>query len=393
MATRKHKETAKSADALPASDARALFPVATRYVRLKGDYGQRDFIMYRGGRLPEVYIAYETWGALSRNKDNAILLFTGLSPSAHACSSEDDTTAGWWEYMIGPSKPLDTDRYHIICVNSLGSCFGSTSPSSICPDTGKAYGLDFPELCIEDIAKAAHHALHEMGIDHLHAVVGASMGGMSALAYVLQYPDSSDALITISSACRAMPFTIAVRSLQREIIRCDPRWQNGFYAFDQQPEQGMLLARKLGLMSYRAGEEWRQRFNRARIAPSKREQLFDMEFKIESYLDYNARKFIHNFDANSYLYLSHAMDTFDIADHGGSVNAGLTKIHTQRNLIVGIESDILFPIEQQQELANGLKKTGHQTDFHALDSIHGHDSFLIDDGKLAPLVQAFLQAS
>ena len=377
----------------PPSDARGLFPPATRFVRLKGDYAQRDFIMYRGGRLPEVYVAYEAWGELSHNKDNVILLFTGLSPSAHAHSSKEDDTPGWWEYMIGDGKALDTSRYYVICVNSLGSCFGSTSPSSINPETNKAYGTDFPELSIEDIAKAAHHALHELGIDHVHAVVGASMGGMNALAYALQYPDASDALITISSACRAMPFTVAVRSLQREIIRCDPLWKKGFYKFDEQPEQGMLLARKLALMSYRAGEEWRERFNRARIQPPRREKLFDFEFEIESYLDYNAHKFIRRFDANSYLYLSHAMDTFDVADHGGSVNAGLAKVHTKRNLIIGVHSDILFPIEQQRELANGLEQTSHVMEFHELDAIHGHDSFLIDDGLLAPIVTNFFKAS
>lgn len=374
----------------PPSDARALFPPATRFMRLKGDYGQRDFVMYRGGRLPEVHVACETWGELSHNKDNVILLFTGLSPSAHARSSDADPTQGWWEFMIGPGKPLDTERYHVVCVNSLGSCFGSTSPSSIHPDTGRVYGFDFPELSLEDIAKAAHHALHEAGIERVHAVVGASMGGMSALAYVLQYPDEADAMALVSSACRALPFTIAVRSLQREIIRCDPLWNGGFYEFDKQPVQGMLLARKLGLMSYRAGEEWRRRFNRARIEPGGRERLFDMEFEIESYLDYNAHKFVRNFDANSYLYLSHAMDTFDVADHGGSVNAGLAKVHTKRNLVIGVESDILFPLDQQREIAQGLEKAGLQVEFHALDAIHGHDSFLIDDGKLAPIMRSFL---
>ena len=376
--------------ATPLSAASKLFPPATRFMRLKGDYGQRDFVMYRGGRLPEVFVAYETWGELSPAKDNVILLFTGLSPSAHARSSDADPTPGWWEYMIGPGKALDTSRYCVVCVNSLGSCFGSTSPSSLRPETAKAYGTDFPELSMEDIAKAAHHTLHEAGIERAHAVVGASMGGMSALAYALQYGDEVDGLILVSSACRALPFTIAVRSLQREIIRCDPLWKGGFYEFDKQPVQGMLLARKLALMSYRAGEEWLTRFNRARIDPDKRgDGLFDMEFEIESYLDYNAHKFVRGFDANSYLYLSHAMDTFDIADHGGSVNAGLVKVHTRRNLIIGVKSDILFPVEQQEEIARGLDKTGHSVEFHALDSIHGHDSFLIDDGKFAPLIKNF----
>ena len=277
--------------------------------------------------MQEVVVAYESWGSLSDNHDNVILVFGGLSPSAHAASSAEDPSRGWWEFMIGPGKPIDTDRFYVVCVNSFGSCFGSTNPSSINPKTGQAYGLDFPDVSIEDIAKSAHHALQDLGIDHLHAVVGGSMGGMSSLAYALMYPDEVDHLISISAAARALPFTIAVRSLQREIIRCDPGFKNGRYNIDEEPTHGMMLARKLGLMSYRASEEWHQRFNRARVSPERKsDERFGIEFEVESYLDYNAKKFVRTFDANSYLYLSRAMDLFDVAEHGGSVNAGLAKI-------------------------------------------------------------------
>ena len=365
-------------------------PPATRFVRLSGDYGMRDFVMHRGGRLPEVQLAYETWGRLSPNHDNAVLVFTGLSPSAHACSSETDPSPGWWEYMIGPGKPIDTDRFHVICVNSLGSCFGSTSPASVNPALGRPYGADFPELSIEDISKAGHHALNDLGIDHLRAVVGASMGGMTSLAYALQYPDEVDYLVTISAACRALPFTIAVRSLQREIIRCDPYWKNGNYLPSAEPIKGMTLARKLGLMSYRAAEEWRRRFNRARVSAERRgDDPFGIEFEIESYLDYNAKKFAEGFDANSYLYLSRAMDLFDVADHGGSVNAGLARVHAKRTLVVGVETDILFPLEQQRQIADGLNKAGREVTYRELDSIYGHDSFLVDAEKFSPIVADF----
>ncbi len=366
-------------------------PPATRIVKLSGDYGMSGFVMRRGGRLPEVQIACETWGELSQNHDNAILIFTGLSPSAHACSSSQDPAPGWWEYMIGPGKPIDTDRFHVICVNSLGSCFGSTSPSSTNPATGRPYGAGFPELTIEDIAKAGHHALNDLGIEHLFAVVGASMGGMSALAYALQYPGEVNYLACISAATRALPFTIALRSLQREIIRCDPGWNGGDYFGEEGPDCGMVLARKLGLMSYRAAAEWRHRFNRARMPPERRPQgPFAIEFEIESYLDYNARKFVRTFDANSYLCLSRAMDWFDVADHGGSVNAGLARIHTRRSLIVGVTGDILFPLEQQKEIAAGLEKAGREVEFVELGSIYGHDSFLIDEERFAPVVRRFL---
>lgn len=371
-----------------------VLPPATRLVDLYGDYGSDEFVLRRGGRLKKVQVGYECWGKLSLNQDNAVLVFTGLSPSAHACSSAEDPTPGWWEYMIGPGKPIDTDRFFVICVNSLGGCFGSTGPSSINPATGECYGLDFPEVTIEDIAKAGHHALHELGVDHLHAVVGSSMGGMTSLAYALQYPDEVDYLVSISAAARALPFTIMIRSLQREIVRNDPMWKGGRYSPDAEPVQGMLTARKLGLLSYRASKEWLQRFNRIKVPHERRSnELFGIEFEIESYLDHNARKFAEVYDANSYLYLSRAMDLFDVAAHGGSVNAGLAKIQAQRSLIIGVQTDILFPVEQQLELAEGLRKAGRTVDFHNLPSINGHDSFLIDKAHFAPVVGDFFSAT
>ena len=377
-----------SAAAIEQNNARTT--AATQFITLRGDYGTGDFVMHRGGVLKQVVVAYETWGTLSDNYDNVVLVFGGLSPSAHACSSELDPSAGWWEFMIGPDKAIDTNQFYVVCVNSLGSCFGSTNPSSINPDTQEVYGLDFPDLSIEDIAKSAHHALQDLGIDHVHTVVGGSMGGMSSLAYALMYPEEVDHLVTISAATRALPFTIAVRSLQREIIRCDPGFKSGRYSLDEEPTCGMVLARKLGLMSYRAAEEWHQRFNRARVAPERRsKERFGVEFEVESYLDYNARKFVKTFDANSYIYLSRAMDLFDVAEHGGSVNAGLAKIHTKKTLVVGVETDILFPVHQQKEIADGLKKSGRSVDFVQLNSINGHDSFLVDEEHFVPVVRAF----
>ena len=375
---------------LHSSRTRRGITAATRFGTLIGDYGTSDFVMKRGGRLPEVTIAYESWGELSPNYDNAILIFTGLSPTAHAASSAEDPEPGWWEFMIGPGKAIDTDRFYVICVNALGGCFGSTGPECTNPATGKPYGTDFPDLTIEDIAKAGHHLMHELGIDHLHAVVGPSMGGMVALAYALQYPKEFDYLISISAATRALPFTIAMRSLQREIIRCDPNWKEGHYHSSEEPEDGMKLARKLGLVSYRAAEEWHQRFDRTRISRERRKgEPFEVEFEVESYLDYNAQKFVGNFDANSYLYLSRAMDWFDVADHGGSVNAGLAKICVKKALIIGVTTDILFPLEQQKEIAEGLIKAGRNVEFVSIDSINGHDAFLVDRDHFSPVISDF----
>ena len=358
--------------------------------KLPSDYGSTGFKMFKGSILNSVEVAYETWGKLSANNDNVILLFTGLSPSSHAASSDKNNEKGWWEFMIGPNKPIDTKKYYVVCVNSLGSCFGSTSPASVNKETGDVYGLNFPELSIEDIAKAGHSVLQTLGIDYAHTVMGPSMGGMTALAYALLYPNSLSNLVVISAAARALPFTISIRSLQRELIRSDPLWNEGIYDKETAPLNGMKLARKLGLMSYRAANEWRERFNRARLPKSENKKMFDIEFEVENYLNHNSKKFVSMFDPNCYLYLSRAMDLFDVAEHGGTVNAGLAKIHTKKNLIIGVESDILFPIDQQEELAEGFKKAKKNFKFEKLKSIQGHDSFLVDEKNFSKVIYNFL---
>lgn len=352
------------------------------------------FPMRRGGVLPRVQIAYETWGTLNSKRDNAVLLFTGLSPSAHATSSPQDPTPGWWEFMIGPGRPIDTREYHVVCVNSLGSCFGSTGPASIDRRTARPYRLRFPALTIEDIARAAHEALGALDIQHLRAVVGASLGGMSALAFAIEFPEKVDSLVTISAATHAAPYAIAIRSLQREMIRSDPAWNGGDYAPGAGPIQGMRLARKLGLTSYGSALVWQQRFGNERVPDAEiSRQAFGVEFQIESYLDANARKFVGNFDANCYLHLSRTMDWFDMAEHGGTRAAGIKKIRARRSLVVGVESDILYPTWQQREIAELLQRAGRDVTFVALPSEHGHDSFLIDKDRFGPVVADFFSGA
>jgi len=341
-----------------------------------------------GDVLPEVQIAYECWGTLSPAADNAVLLYTGLSPSAHAASSPADPSPGWWEYMIGPGRPLDTDRLFVVCVNSLGSCFGSTGPASPDPRTGEPYGLDFPQLAVEDIATAGRAAVRGLGIEYLDAVVGASLGGMSALAHAVLFPGEVGRLVTLSAAARPSTWAIAVRSLQREMIRSDPAWNRGRYDERNWPREGMRMARKLGLVSYRSAEEWEGRFGRSRVIEPE-EEPFGTEFQVESYLDANARKFIDTFDPNAYLYLSRAMDRFDLAEHAGSVEAALARVEAARSLVVGVQTDVLFPIEQQQEIADGLRRAGRAVRFEALDSLQGHDAFLVDKERFEPVVRAF----
>ena len=366
---------------------------ATRHIKLE-NLGEGGFRMWRGDCLAEVTLAYESWGELSAAADNAILIFTGLSPSAHAASSPQDSSPGWWEYMIGPGKAIDTDRFFVVCANSLGGCYGSTGPGSVNPETGENYGADFPDVTVEDIAASGFLLMRQLGVEKLHAAVGSSMGGMSAIAYAMRYPDHIDNLISISAATRALPLTIALRSLQREIIRSDPAWNGGRYADDAKPLVGMSLARKLGLVSYRAADEWNSKFDRSRVAAEKLTgERFEREFEIENYLEYNARKFINSFDPNSYLYLSRAMDWFDIAEHGESISDGMSKIEIERALVVGVTTDILFPSRQQKEIADVMRATGTDVDYVEIDSVNGHDAFLIDDAHFSPVVRKFLDQS
>ncbi len=361
---------------------------ASRFVKLEG-----PLAMHRGGELPEAQIAYESWGALNQARDNAVLLFTGLSPSAHASSSPEDPTPGWWEFMIGPGKPLDTDRFYVICINSLGSCFGSTGPASIDPRTGEPYRLGFPALTVEDIAAAGRAVIKALEIPRVRAVVGASLGGMAALAYAVHYPEETDNLVSLCSAAKASPFAIGVRSLQREIIRSDPAWMDGNYPPDKEPVVGMRLARKLGLISYRSAKEWDERFGRDIIHEDGHYDLpFASEFRIEGYLEANAQKFVGTFDANSYLYLSRAMDWFDLEDHTERLIALAGQAAGKKALVVGVETDVLFPLHQQQTVASLLTESGLDVTFHALPSLQGHDAFLVDRERFVPVMADFFAA-
>ncbi|HEY3859802.1 MAG TPA: homoserine O-acetyltransferase [Gammaproteobacteria bacterium] len=357
---------------------------ARRVVTLSGRFGMR-----LGGELQDVQVAYESWGALNAAKDNVLLLMTGLSPSAHAASSGADASTGWWEEMLGPGKAIDTDHFHVICVNSLGSCYGSTGPTSTDPRTGKIYGPAFPKLTIEDVAAAAHALLQSLGIPRVRVVVGPSMGGMSALAYALMHPNDVDALVSISSATHSEPFSIAVRALQRELIRSDGAWAGGHYAPGEGPREGMRLARKLGMISYRSAKEWSERFGRERAKDAGIDS-FGIEFEIESYLESRAQSFVGAFDPNSYLYLSRAMDLFDVAEHGGSDDKAFKRLRLKKALVVGVETDILFPLHQQKALADALSHAGVDTQFEALASKQGHDSFLVDMERFRPAVGEFL---
>ncbi len=349
--------------------------------------------LYRGGVIEHPVIAYETVGTLNAARDNALLLFTGLSPSAHAVSSPADPKPGWWESMIGAGKPIDTDQFYVVCINSIGSPYGSSSPASIDPATGRPFGISFPEVSLEDVARGGYEVLRSLGIETVACVAGPSMGGMTVLAFAAQFPGIARNLISISGATAANPFAIALRSLQREIVRNDPAWRGGHYEPGRGPRQGMRMARKLGTITYRSHEEWDQRFGRRRVAETTGQPGdFRAQFEVESYLEHQGQRFAEVYDANCYLYLSRAMDQFDLAEHGdGSLGTAFAKLAgIKHSLVLGAQTDMLYTIDQQALVVEQLRKVGNDVEFHAFPSPQGHDAFLVDAARFEPVIAAFL---
>ncbi|WP_028769688.1 homoserine O-acetyltransferase MetX [Silanimonas lenta] len=376
-----------------------FIPPGTRFFALPS-----PFPMRRGGTLHGARLAYETWGTLNAARDNALLILPGLSPNAHAASNAGNPEPGWWEGMLGPGKPIDTGRWFVICVNPLGSCKGSTGAASPHPDDGEPYRLRFPDLSIEDGADAAAHLVRALGIERLDTVIGNSMGGMSALALLLRHPGIARRHVNISGSARSLPFSIAIRSLQREAIRLDPNWNEGRYDETRYPENGMRMARKLGVITYRSAMEWDGRFGRVKFeAECREDDPFGPEFEVERYLEGHARRFVRQFDPNSYLYLSRSMDWFDAADYApGSVRgdggdedakviAALSTVRLEQALAIGVHTDILFPLQQQEQIAEGFRRGGTDSRFLPLPSPQGHDAFLVDLARFGPAVREFLE--
>ncbi|KAK4156782.1 homoserine O-acetyltransferase [Chaetomidium leptoderma] len=272
---------------------------------------QDSLLLDHGGQLHEFDIAYETWGQLNADRSNAILLHTGLSASSHAHSTPENPQPGWWEKFIGPGLALDTNKYFVICTNIIGGCFGSTGPSSIDPSDGKRYATRFPILTIQDMVRAQFRLLDHLGVGKLHASVGSSMGGMQSLAAGVEFPARVGRIVSISACARSHPYSIAMRYVQRRAILNDPHWNRGFYYGRVPPHVGMKLAREIATITYRSGPEWEQRFGRRRADASKPPALCP-DFLVETYLDHAGEKFCLTYDPNSLIYVSKAMDLFDL---------------------------------------------------------------------------------
>ncbi|KAL8745111.1 MAG: hypothetical protein Q9190_002717 [Brigantiaea leucoxantha] len=377
-----------------------------------------------GGILPGFNIAYETWGKLNEDRSNAILLHTGLSASSHAHSTSINPKPGWWEKFIGPGAALDTNKYFVICTNVIGGCYGSTGPASIDPADGESYATRFPILTMEDMVRAQFRLLDAFGIKKLYASLGSSMGGMQSLAAGTLFPDRVGKIVSISGCARSHPYSIAMRHTQRQVLMMDPNWARGFYYDSIPPHAGMKLAREIATVTYRSGPEWEQRFGRRRADPSRPPALCP-DFLIETYLDHAGEKFCLEYDANSLLYVSKAMDLFDLghkhqkemtelrrqnvsrlsagqkivqqdqtcnltipekpyeeqpstaepqssSDPADATSnrppsdlvAGLAILQNHPTLVMGVASDNLFPAWQQREVAETLRAAGNRSVTH-----------------------------
>jgi len=353
-------------------------------------HSPREFRCEAGGVLPELTLAWESWGTLDAGRGNAILLHTGLSASSHAASHERNSHPGWWEEYIGPGRALDTDRFFVVCSNLLGGCYGSTGPSSTDPRTGAPYATGFPLLSVGDFVAAQLLLLDHLGIERLHASVGGSLGGMQSLALAAMAPERVGRIASISASARSHPQSVAMRYVQRRAIMCDPDWRGGRYYGHSFPSRGQSVARAIGTITYRSGPEWQERFGRRR--PAGVPPTLGEDFEIESYLAHQAEKFCLQYDANSYLYISKAMDLFDLTEPlPGGDGPAIERIACPA-LVVGVTTDVLFPVWQQRELRDLLEKAGCPVTYEEIDAPFGHDTFLIEHRRLGAVLAAHLAA-
>ena len=345
-----------------------------------------------GARLPSLRIAYETYGTLNRDRSNAILVCHALSGDAHAAGvSEEDGRVGWWDIAIGPGKAFDTTRYFVICSNVLGGCKGTTGPSSENPETGRPYGIAFPVVTIRDMVAVQKSLVTLLGIRHLFAVAGGSMGAMQVLQWCVDCPEMVGKAVVIATSVASTAQQIAFNEVGRRAIMADPAWEGGDYSEKGGPAQGLAVARMVGHITYLSDESMHSKFGRRLQAREEPGSGFSTEFQVESYLHHQGDSFTKRFDANSYLYITKAIDYFDLA-RDGSLIQGLAPVRA-KVLVVGITSDWLYPPYQQQEIVSALTANERDVHYGEIRSHYGHDAFLLEGGQLNYLVGAFLSHS
>lgn len=365
-----------------ASATETLEYVETQFITFCAD---EPFILESGKTLSPITVAYETYGTLNASGTNAILICHALSGSAHAAewSSPYDTEPGWWDALIGPGKSFDTDRFFIICSNILGSCYGTTGPSSTNPKTGEMYRASFPAVTVRDIVRVQKLLLDALDVRQIATVCGSSLGGMQVLEWAALYPEMCSTIIPISAPAAQSTWCIALNAIARAAITGDPAWNNGGY--DRQPATGLGIARMVGMVSYRTAEELDARFGRKKQNPE--DDVLDAAnpFQVESYLHHQGKKLSRRFDANTYLALSHATDSHDLGRGRGPIEDVLANI-SAKALCIGVSSDIRYPVREQKYLARGIPFARYAE----IQSIHGHDAFLIEYDQLGALITEFL---
>jgi len=338
-----------------------------------------------GVTLEPVDVAYETYGELNAARSNAILVLHAFSGDAHAGGeSRDGSQPGWWENMIGPGKGFDTDKYFVICSNVVGGCRGTTGPGSINPQTGCPYAMSFPTVTIADMVRLQKKLIEHLGIDRLLTVTGGSMGAMQALQWAVSYPDSVVSAIPIAGTARHSAQQIAFNEVGRQAIMADPDWCEGNYYGKRPPARGLAVARMVGHITYMSDESMRQKFGR---------RLRDQnQFEVESYLRYRGSQFVDRFDANSYLYITKAMDYFDLTSEGNSLSSAFEPV-TARILVISFTSDWLYPSYQSLEVVRALRSRNCDVAYCELPSNYGHDAFLVNVQEQTELVRGFLAST
>jgi homoserine O-acetyltransferase len=361
--------------------------VEVKYLKLAEPPNELE--LENGEKFGPITIAYETYGKLNKEKSNVVLITHAFSGDAHAAGyHEGDEKPGWWDSMIGPRKAFDTDKYYIICSNVLGGCSGTTGPSSKNPKTGKPYGLDFPLISINDMVNAQSKLIDHLGIEKLLTVAGGSMGGMQALSWLTKHPEKIKSAIIIASSIKHSPQQIAFDEVGRVSIISDPAWNNGNYYGKEIPARGLALARMVGHITYMSDKSMMEKFGR-RIRNVKERHKFNTGFEIENYLHYRGSSFVERFDANSYLYITKAIDCYD-ASEGKNLSELLHGI-TAKVMVLAFKSDWLYPKYQLKEIVKACKVAGIDTTFCEIESTYGHDAFLLEINEETELIKHFLE--
>lgn len=346
-----------------------------------------------GGHLPEVVLAYETWGELNGARDNAVLIVHALTGDSHAAGEPDEEyrRGGWWHPLIGPGRPVDTERYFVVCSNVLGGCSGSTGPASRDPVSGRPYGMRFPLVTIRDMVRAQKRLLEELGIERLELVAGGSIGGQQALEWAVEFPGFARRVIPVAATGALGPQGIGMSEIGRRAIMSDPDWQGGdYYGTGRSPERGLAIARMAGMMTYQSAQGQWERFGRRPATRPALYEEFGGRFEVESYLHYQGRDLVRRFDANSYLYLTRAMDLYDVAAGYRSEQEALSRMESEL-LFVGISSDWLFPAAEVRALAERARRAGARAHYVEIDSPNGHDAFLKDWDAMEAVFRDFLE--